>query len=265
MAKSCHDIDWLCYIMNDITSANNGGAVVNPDKISSFGSLLHFKRENKPVGATERCLDCPSHIENNCAYSAKKIYLDRVQQGVTGWPVNIIVRSGDIPDIENVTDALRSTDYGKCVYGDCNNDVVDNQVVNILFDNGTTCSFGMVAFTKEKCDRQTRIHGTGGQIDISGNQLLYTNFVTGDSQSFDFDDMTREEAPKTELKNHGYSDYFLMKQFVEAVRTRDASKLLSNAKETLQSHLAVFAAEESRCTGKTIDFKQWLAENNCLQ
>jgi len=258
MAKSCHDIDWLCYVMSEPRKT------VSPDKISSFGSLLHFKKENKPEDATERCLDCPAHVERNCAYSAKKIYLERVERGVITWPVHIIVSSGEIPDIENVTDALRNSDYGKCVYGDCDNDVVDNQVVNIMFDNGATCAFSMVAFTQEICERQTRIHGTKGQIEVKGNLLVHTNFVSGEVKEYNFDDMDREEAPKTTMKNHGYADYFLMKQFIESVNAGDPSKLLSDAKETLQSHLAVFAAEDSRTTQTTIDFKQWLAKNNCF-
>ena len=45
-------------------------------------------------------------------------------QGHTGFPVHIIC---EIPDIENVTEALNSGPYGRCVY-DCDNDVVDNQV-----------------------------------------------------------------------------------------------------------------------------------------
>lgn len=50
--------------------------------ISCFGSLFHFKKENKPQGAvipnqpTTRCLECP--VEKDCAYSAKKIYLNMV-------------------------------------------------------------------------------------------------------------------------------------------------------------------------------------------
>lgn len=194
----------------------------------------------------------------------KKIYLDRIKQGIKTWPVSIIVSSGDIPDIENVTEALRTSDYGKCVYGDCGNDVVDNQVVNILFDNGTTCTFSMVAFTDEICERQTRIHGTEGQIEVRGNKLTHKNFLTGEVKFYDFGDMDRENSPKTQLTGHGYADWFLIKHFIEAVKYNDASKLLSNAGETLNSHLAVFATEEARLKGSVIDFKQWLKDNNCV-
>ena len=41
------------------------------------------------------------------------------------WPVSVV--TGDVPDIESLTDALKTGPYGKCVY-DCDNDVMDNQV-----------------------------------------------------------------------------------------------------------------------------------------
>ncbi len=45
-------------------------------------------------------------------------------QGNTGWPMKIIA---DIPDIESITEAIKTGPYGRCVYS-CDNDVVDNQV-----------------------------------------------------------------------------------------------------------------------------------------
>ena len=48
MAKSCHDLDWLQYIL--------GRA---PLRVSSFGSLTHFTAANRPPGAADRCVACP--------------------------------------------------------------------------------------------------------------------------------------------------------------------------------------------------------------
>ena len=45
-------------------------------------------------------------------------------QGVRRFPVN---RVADPPDIESLTEGLRTGPYGRCAY-DCDNDVMDNQV-----------------------------------------------------------------------------------------------------------------------------------------
>ncbi|KAF8743796.1 hypothetical protein AX14_000212 [Amanita brunnescens Koide BX004] len=131
MTKSCHDIDLLCHWFAPLTLS----------RISSFGSLQHFRKSAKPKDAESatRCLDCG--FEKDCPYSAKKIYLDAVARGNKDWPVNVLVDG--IPDIENVTHALKTGPYGKCVY-ESPNDVCDHQVVNLEFSNGTTASFTMV-------------------------------------------------------------------------------------------------------------------------
>jgi hypothetical protein len=69
MAKSCHDVDWIRYII---------GATCT--RVTSFGSLSYFTKENKPTeaGDAKRCLDCP--LMDTCAYSSKKIYLDAVKR-----------------------------------------------------------------------------------------------------------------------------------------------------------------------------------------
>ncbi|KAF0980068.1 hypothetical protein FDP41_001221 [Naegleria fowleri] len=237
LAKSCHDIDWLCHVMT-------------PHKVvqvSSFGSLMHCRKENKPEGAASRCLDCPSSIEEKCCYSAKKIYLDTVKAGHTGWPVSIIIESGEEPTVENVSQALRDGPYGRCVY-ESDNNVVDNQVVSLQFDNGATCTFTMIAYSKEICERKTRIYGTLGELEIIGNTIHHFDFLTQTYKKIELDN----EIPKTNLSGHGYADYYLMKNFIDAICENDSSKLLSNARETLNSHLLVFTAEEARHSSTVI-------------
>ena len=99
LAKSCHDLDWMTYLMGSKCLA-----------VSSFGSLAHFTPQNRPAGAAERCLDCA--VEASCPYSAVRIYLGRVQQGMLGHPVSVVAAA---PTPESVTQALREGPYGRCV------------------------------------------------------------------------------------------------------------------------------------------------------
>lgn len=228
LAKSCHDIDWIRWIV--------GKKCVST---SSFGTLNHFRKEKKPEGAGTRCLDC--RVERECPYSAKKIYLERIEGGHTKWPVSVIV--DDHPTVANVREALETGPYGRCVY-ECDNDVMDNQVVNMLFEEGKTASFSMIAFTKEVCTRKTRIFGTRGQLEGDGHRVT----------TFDFNSLqtasccpTEEDAkPDTKLTGHDFGDYYLMKDFVDAVGFNDPSFISSTPEETLESHVMVFRAEKAR-------------------
>lgn len=148
-----------------------------------------------------------------------------------------------VPDIENVTHALKTGPYGQCVY-ESDNDVCDNQVVNLEFANGSTASFTMVAFTSLICDRQLRMHFTNGEI--VGNMYSFT--VT------DFRSRkTETHHPKNEGGGHGGGDLGLIRTFVEAVRTGNQDILGTNVEEVLKSHLTVFAAEASRKEGRVVD------------
>ncbi|KAH9965719.1 hypothetical protein BC827DRAFT_1126095 [Russula dissimulans] len=231
MTKSCHDIDIMCHWFSPDT----------PVRVSSFGGLQHFRRSGKPVeaGDATRCLDC-AH-ERQCPYSAKKIYLDRVSRGHTGWPVSPLVDG--VPDIENVSDALVDGPYGKCVY-ESDNDVCDNQVVNLQYASGATVSFTMVAFTTVIGDRQTHLHFTHGEIIGDGRKFTVTDFRSGQR--------TVHHRP-SEGGGHGGGDYGLVRTFVEAVRTRQQGLLGTDVTDILKSHLAVFAAEHSRKTGSVVD------------
>ncbi|KAJ3039261.1 hypothetical protein HK097_002889, partial [Rhizophlyctis rosea] len=147
------DLDILCHYF---------GSSHPPRRVHSFGSLTHFRRDQKPAeaGTATRCTDCS--YEPNCSYSAPRLYLDSTRHDDRGWPASVIC-GGMNPDIEQIHEALRTGPYGKCVY-ESENDVCDHQVVNIEFEGGRTASFTMVAFAELICERQTRLHGTRGEL-----------------------------------------------------------------------------------------------------
>ncbi len=234
LAKSCHDLDWIRYIMD-----------CHCTRISSFGSLYHFRSAQAPSGSSEYCLDCK--LEPNCAYSAKKIYIrDRISKNQVGWPGNLLC-SGEVT-VESATESLRHGQYGRCVYA-CDNDVVDNQVVNMEFSGGKTASFTMSAFTKHSARRCT-IMGTKGSIVGDGHTITVYDFLTDKETIID-----TESTGVGILSGHGGGDWGLMAAFTECLITDDSSKILSGATVSLESHLMVFAAESSRHSGKITSVK----------
>jgi predicted dehydrogenase len=226
LAKSGHDIDWLRHIV---------GKPI--ERVSSFGSLRHFTAENAPAGSADRCLDCA--VEPTCPYSAPRLYLGMVRAGRTRWPVSVLA---DEVTEESVTTALREGPYGRCVYR-CDNDVVDHQVVAMEFAGGTTATFTMTAFTPHE-DRRTQIFGTRGFLDGDGIRVRLHDFVTDTTEVL----AVPNEGVDTEA-GHGGGDAGLIAAFATAVETGDATHILSGPAESLESHLAVFAAERARLSG----------------
>ncbi|MBQ4328692.1 MAG: Gfo/Idh/MocA family oxidoreductase [Lentisphaeria bacterium] len=227
LAKSCHDVDWLRGVMDKKCVA-----------VQSFGSLRHFRASEKPEGAADRCCDCPVRIESNCPYSANKIYFrDRLCKGSKCWPVNVLTPD---PTPETLEKALAEGPYGRCVYA-CDNDVVDNQVVNMSFVDGSTASMTMTAFNF--CGgRKTRIFGTKGEIDTDSTVITIKNFLTDTVRTVDTDQLNDGGINS----GHGGGDTGIMHNFVQAVAEDDPSLILTGIDETLESHLMVFAAEKSR-------------------
>jgi predicted dehydrogenase len=229
LAKSCHDLDWIRYIM---------GAECT--RVSSFGGLVHFREQERPAGAAECCTDCA--LESSCPYSAPKIYLGRVSNGETGWPVDVI--TDDVTE-EGVLQALQQGPYGRCVYA-CDNDVVDHQVVNLEFANSCTASFTMTAFT-EATHRRTRLFGTHGEIEGNGAEIDIFDFRRDEHSVIDV-----STSDATILGGHGGGDARLIESFVRAVGERNSSLILSGPKETLETHMMVFAAEQSRIENRVV-------------
>ena len=221
LSKSCHDTDILRWLIGKSCK-----------RVSSFGSLRHFRADMAPPGSTDRCTD-GCKVESECPWSALEIYYRK-----KGWLWHLA-----IPDNkdETILDALKTGRYGKCVYRS-DNDVVDHQVVDMEFEDEITAAFSMEAFTHYG-GRRTRIFGTKGDIIGDNEELTLTAFLTGAQETWDAS-MSDEVA-----SGHGGGDYGVMHDFIQAVSQHDVSLLTSNIEASMESHLICFKAEESRLAG----------------
>jgi len=229
LAKCCHDIDWINYIVDSPCSA-----------IQSFGNLRHFRSSEQPEGASDRCTECK--IESTCPYSALKIYFGFFDKGERDWPLNVLTPE---PTRETLLEALRTGPYGRCVYA-CDNDVVDHQTVNMEFENGATATLTMTAFTQSAA-RKIRLFGTRGELECNGERIRHFDFLTDQWESIEI-----SKIDPSILGGHGGGDYGLMKAFIAAISQNDPEPILSGPEATMQSHKMVFSAEEARHTKKVI-------------
>ena len=221
LAKCCHDMDVLLWLTGKKSL-----------RVSSFGHLTHFRAENRPAGAADRCTDgCPV---KDCPYHAPSFYLSRIP----GWPTHVL---NPDPTEENIMEALRTTDYGRCVYA-MDNDVVDHQVVNIEFEDGIIASFTMSGFNNDQT-RTLRIAGTEGEI--WGNfhkKELYWQRYRGEVHTVDLTDALSG--------GHGGGDTGLMKDMIRLFRGDDFDTTsITTLDRSAESHYLAFAAEASRVKG----------------
>ncbi len=225
MAKSCHDLDWLQYVLGR-----------PPLRVSSFGSLTHFPAAARPEGAGERCVACP--VEADCAYSARRFYGDLLERGADGWPLSVVIDEFTPAALDA---ALRDGPYGRCVYA-CDTDVVDHQVVALEFPGAATATFTMTAFT-EAARRSTRLFGTRAELSGDGRTLRLYDFLSRSER------LIEPPAANGDADGHGGGDAGLMDAFTAAVAAGRPELIKSGPRESLASHLAVFAAERARLNG----------------
>ena len=228
--KSCHDMDILLYLIGKRCT-----------HVSSFGSLSEFRADRAPAGAALRCLDGCA-CKDACPYDAEKIYVHNpvtgVEQGCVEWPCDVLTPH---PTTESIMEALQTGPYGRCVYH-CDNDVVDHQTVNMLFEGGVTVAFTMSGLTQNP-SRQIKLMGTRGQIDadMGIERVVYTPFG-GEPTEIDI------SAIAADLEGHGGGDHRMMSGLFDAIEGVNTD-MRTNIDVSVQSHLICFAAEESRLNG----------------
>lgn len=230
LAKCCHDMDLMVWLTGRKCA-----------RLSSFGSLSHFKPENAPEGAAQRCLE-GCRAKERCPYDAEKIYITNEATGVahghTGWPCDILALH---PTEETIRRAIETGPYGRCVYF-CDNNVVDHQVVNLEMEGGLTVSYTMSAFTAGG-GRFTYFMGTHGDMiaDMAKNTITVTPFG-GAPQVYDFN------LASQEMSGHAGGDSILLSEFLDYVEGKEAPGITS-LEASMESHFIAIAAEESRIRG----------------
>lgn len=232
LAKSCHDTDIIQWLIGK-----------KCEKVHSFGSLSYFTESHKPAGSPDYCVKgCPVGAE--CPYNAIKLYYDDKNNG---WFRSVAANTIENPDDDAVMKAITDGPYGRCVFN-CDNNVVDHQVVSMEFEGGCTVNFTMNAFNFG--GRSIRIFGTKGELKGDNE--------TGKVTVFSFDTRETVEYDSKNLGNaitsgHGGGDTGIMEALCRHFNDEDAGKSVCSITNSYLNHLISFAAEESRTSGTIIN------------
>ena len=233
MQKCCHDLDMIQYYIG-----------ARCETVYSNGALAYFKAENQPDGASDRCYDC-TYI-HSCPYSAEnhyvKAWLD--DNKPFGWPYNVVDNHNPYTE-DTLREAYKNGPYGQCVFK-CDNDVVDNQMVAMRFENGVYATLTMTAFTA-KGGRIYTFHGANGEIELneSDNYLRlkkYTGTLTPNITEWKISDLVSEQMENS--FGHGGGDYMMIERFYEILEGSGTAE--TSLEKSIESHLIAIKAEESR-------------------
>jgi len=232
LGKSCHDLDILRWLVGD-----------SCEKIVAFGDQKWFINKNAPKGSTLRCIDGCA-IEAECPYSALKLYYrNRHWTYVFDFPEDTAKHDAFI------LNQLKTTNYGRCVY-QMDNDQPDHYVTSMQFKNGVTANFSMEAFTSGH-GRKTRLMGSMGDIVGDMGKFVHTDFRTGKQSEWN----VHKDVKDYQGHGHGGGDWRLVKNWLLAVSTNDASLLTSTIDASIESHIMGFMAEKSRLNNIVCDIK----------
>ncbi|MBB5232923.1 Gfo/Idh/MocA family protein [Deinococcus budaensis] len=215
LAKSGHDLDLLRWL-----------AGAPPLRVSSEGALHHFRPQEAPPGASERCLTCPVVA---CPYDARTIYPARDPDR---WPVTVLT-AGGVP----LAQALATGPYGRCVYH-ADNNVPDHQAVTVTFANGVIGQLTVSAFTHNNT-RTLKLLGTHGEVRAQMER-----------GSIEVHDFRTDEAGHQTVDvsgTHGGGDVALVAAWLAFLRGEAA--VPTPLSESLDSHRMAFAAERARRRG----------------
>ena len=244
LAKCCHDLDLIAWMKSGVA----------PTAVSSFGSNMQFRAEKAPVGAGTRCLvDCD--IEPECQYSAKKHYIDHPDR----WSFYVwdCLEHIEEPTIEQKVESLRTDNlYGRCVFGGCDNDVVDHQSVAIEFEDGSTATHNMVGGTARP-SRAIHLVGTEGEIqgvlEDSSFAIRHIDPRPGHEYSEEVFDLKQAGDMHGAFGGHAGGDLRLVADFVRFIRGEPVSISCTRIEDSVNGHLLAYCADRSMEERRVVD------------
>jgi len=276
LAKCCHDLDLIGWILGEKALS-----------VQSTGGLLHYRPENAPPGAPQRCTDgCPA--EADCPWYAPRLYLRgepilrTLRHARSPWLRGLIRLSlaapflfrplaafpalrllydwnafpstalGVDPSPAGKRRALREGPYGRCVYR-CGNDVPDHQAVLLCFPSGATAALTVHGLAEFE-GREVRVFGTRGVL--RGVFRLHEEELTLTGHRGLESERLYRRGVST---GHGGGDEGLMDAFTGALAGQAAAGEagLSGPADALESHLLAFAADASRRRRTVVSMEEY--------
>lgn len=250
LAKCCHDTDLMCWLNNKTT----------PERVSSFGSRSQFAEKNAPEGSADFCYKCA--VKDKCMFDAEKFELKADFIPFYTWaginkPLDSITK-------EEKEEFLKHDDFGRCVYRS-GMDIVDRQLVNVEYKDGSVASLEMVGGTS-KAGRKIHIICTMGEIEGCVEDDYFTLRVfSHDDYTYTEEKISCVNATANEKDNsiagHYGGDYYIMRDLVRYLNGEEVSAAMTVIDDSVNGHFVVYAAEESRITGNTVDFEEFRNKN----
>ena len=245
LAKSCHDLDIIQWLMDKPCK-----------KVTSFGKLTYFCKENAPEGSPIQCAggNCP--IADTCPYNSESIYIEN-PHGFWGKYVfkNAVATHPNMTD-EELREALKTSHYGRCVFH-ADNDVLDNQIVNMEFEGGVTATLAVNAFNKG--GRYIRIYGTKGELFAYASDPAIHVYTFDDKKSVDIPVQETEEAI---TGGHGGGDDGIILDLYDYLNGTYDGFSVADIRVSVANHLIGFAAEEARHTDTVVDMDAYFQAND---
>ena len=237
LAKSCHDIDIMCWLNNN----------TEPEEVSSFGGRYFFKEENAPKNATEFCYNCPH--EKECYYSAIKLYFE---SNYSAEQTYVQLNKENVTNEEKM-EFLKTNNFGRCVYKIKDADVCDRQSVNVSFKNGSIASFTLVGAAPE-ANRTISIIGTNGEIEGKVEQGII--YLKKNKFNSVIPEITAIDINKDIVSGgHHGGDYEIMKSIVEYLNGNRNIITITKLEDSINGHLVVYAADESRLSNQIVKIR----------